>query len=347
MNVCFRVDSSSKIGTGHVFRCLTLAEQLKEQGSKVVFVQKNEQGNLSEIIEEKGFDVLLLDIEKPLSEERDAEVFLDLIRERNFQFDWVIVDHYQLSSVWEERIRLALGVRIAVIDDLADRPHDCQLLLDQNYFESYHSRYQNLTTSDCKSFLGPQYLILRSEFYKNVLNENKENKNILIFFGGSDPTNETEKALLGLGSNDLSGWHVDVVVGLANTNRNRVEQLSNKIGATFHCQIDYLSTLMRQASFSLGAGGITMWERCFLGCPSFVTIVAENQRCSTMDAFKTGAIELLGWHEDVTKLDYEQAIARVQSDPRILLKMQQAGKKLIPNIQNKLHPFVAEIIKVL
>ncbi|MFA9458941.1 UDP-2,4-diacetamido-2,4,6-trideoxy-beta-L-altropyranose hydrolase [Halalkalibacter sp. AB-rgal2] len=342
MNVCIRVDSSEQIGTGHVFRCLTLAKQLCDQGSHVTFAQRIQNGDMLSFLRKQQYEVIELADVQDWDEEKDANHFLQQI---DRDFDWVIVDHYQLSYVWEKRVGDGLQARIAVIDDLANRKHDCELLLDQNYFSQYEVRYKNLVPDHCKLFLGPAYLILRDEFKHGRHNALGE-KRILVFFGGSDPTNETEKVLLALDQSEVDGWEVDVVVGTANPNRDKIQREADRLGYHYHCQIDYLADLMSRATFSFGAGGVTMWERCYVGIPSYVTIVAENQRQSTMDADAFGAVKLIGWHDDVGVEEYVHALREAFNHEEGLKDIRQKGWDLLKSSrESDIHPVVLEMMK--
>lgn len=343
MNICIRVDASEKIGSGHVSRCLTLADMLHKRGVQIFFACRNEQGHLIHFIEEKGYMVFEIESSFPFSEKRDAKSFVEAIVEKQLSIDWVIVDHYQLSETWERQIRESLHAKIFVIDDLANRKHDCDLLLDQNFYHEFESRYKELVPERCKQLLGPEYLLLREEFYEalEMEKETSENQRVLVFFGGSDPTGETLKALRAFQDIENERLSLDVVVGLSNRWRLEIERLCDEIGARYHCQIDYIASLMRQADWSLGAGGVTMWERCYLGLPSIVTVVADNQLHSTEAAADVGAVWSLGWHEQVTTDTYKTVIAEALESAEKLQQIKGNGQALM-NVQVKqsIHPII-------
>ena len=178
MKIVFRTDSSVIMGSGHVMRCLTLAESLREKGASVIFISRNHDGNLNQIIAEKGFQVIELkqpntdinnshknkDIYKDwlgVSVEEDAEDTINTIG--NKKPDWLIIDHYSLGIKWEKELRPYVN-NIFVIDDLANREHDCDMLLDQNWFENMDSRYNNLLPINCTKFLGISTKIIPSTF---------------------------------------------------------------------------------------------------------------------------------------------------------------------------------------
>ncbi|ULT56477.1 UDP-2,4-diacetamido-2,4,6-trideoxy-beta-L-altropyranose hydrolase [Neobacillus drentensis] len=315
MNVYIRVDASIEIGTGHVMRCLTLAEKLQEQGADVRFICREHKGHLIDLITAKGYEVLVLKrpqengmapngrghtqwLGVPLSV--DAHQTKELLM--NCPCDLLIVDHYAINEDWEVLLRDQVK-KIMVIDDLADRKHDCDFLLDQNFIQDYQNRYDSLLPSYCKTFLGPSYVLLRPEFYHQLKKQKLRTgavKRILIFYGGIDHTNETGKALssfLALGRNDIE---VDVVVGQSNLYKMEIASICNMYEYLhFHCQIDNMAELMNWADLSIGAGGTTTWERCLLGLPSIVVSIAENQEEICKSLAKGKVITYLGEKETI------------------------------------------------
>lgn len=288
MNVIIRTEASVTIGSGHVMRCLTVAEKLQQAGCYVRFWMEPLEGNLIEFVAEQGFT----NINGP----EHADLY--------------IVDHYGLGIEWEQNIR-PFTKKLAVIDDIA-REHDCDLLLDQNVVPHYKTRYDGKVPAHCVKLLGPKYLMMRDEFIearKQIQPRNATVKRFLVFMGGTDPTNETMKILSAL--EPFQFEHVDIVVGNGNPHKHTIEVICRERGYEFHCQIDYMATLMLQADFAIGAGGATMWERCYVGLSSSATIVADNQRETTVFAASLGVVHNLGWHEQVTVETYKQLLANL------------------------------------
>ena len=218
MLAVIRTDASTSIGSGHVMRCLTLAHRLKkEKNAKVVFVMRDLPGNLIGVVEKQGFEVLkLLPANQKYSlngyglwltvpMEVDARQTIDLLQlylqEHGCDVvDRLIVDSYALDEQWERMLHPYCR-EIMVIDDLANRRHDCDILLDQNFYLNKDVRYAGLVPEHCKMLLGPEHALLREEFYeakKHLRKRDGTIKNILVFYGGSDLTNETEKAIKAL-----------------------------------------------------------------------------------------------------------------------------------------------------
>jgi spore coat polysaccharide biosynthesis predicted glycosyltransferase SpsG/RimJ/RimL family protein N-acetyltransferase len=191
-----------------------------------------------------------------------------------------------------------------VIDDLADRSHDCDLLLDQNLYQTMDIRYKDLLPCDCKKLLGPRYALLRPEFVearKNLRQRDGQVSRALVFFGGVDPTNETEKALHALANIVDLKIEVDVVVGSGNLHNEQIQNLcAANEGLHYHCQVDNMAELMAAADLAIGAGGTTTWERCALGLPSIVTVVANNQKELAETGARNGLLYYIGEAYSVT-----------------------------------------------
>jgi UDP-2,4-diacetamido-2,4,6-trideoxy-beta-L-altropyranose hydrolase len=335
MRIAIRADASVEIGTGHVMRCLTLADALHSQGAEIVFVCREQEGDLCGLIASREFDVLRLPrlpIGDALGWQLDAEQTAQALAEKWPCADWLVVDHYRLDARWESLLRSNTR-KIMAIDDLADRPHDCDLLLDQNCQTNAEHRYDRLLPDSCRKLLGSSYAMLRKEFADarcKLRGRDDAVRRILVFFGGSDPTNETGKALRAL---DLVGhlnWRVDVVVGASNPNRHGIEQwCRERLNTIFHCQIPYIATLMAEADLALGAGGSTTWERCCLGLPAIVIAVADNQVNVAQATAEAGCISFLGKSADVSPENLAEAVRRLAENEEELHAIATRGMALV------------------
>jgi spore coat polysaccharide biosynthesis predicted glycosyltransferase SpsG/RimJ/RimL family protein N-acetyltransferase len=198
------------------------------------------------------------------------------------------------------------------IDDLAGRIHDCDLLLDQNLCENFDTRYEGLTPAHCRKLLGPRYALLRPEFEQErqrLRGRNGSVRRILIFFGGSDSTNETAKALEAMRLLNRPEIAVDVVVGGGNPHKDRVKVLCGALpNARFYCQVANMAELMANADLAIGAGGSTTWERFCLELPSLVVAVAPNQEPVAEKAAAEGRLLYLGKSDEVTAESISQAV---------------------------------------
>lgn len=339
MNIIFRVDASHKIGTGHVMRCLTLANELKSSGAKVSFICRDLPGNLASYITDKGYYVFLLPFhtnEHPVMTSEQMDWKTDAMKTAKILMesapvDCLIIDHYALDQKWEKFLEDKVK-KIVVIDDLADRPHQCSILLDQNSSE-VEERYHKLVPKSCIKLLGTYYAILRPEFRlakKQLADRDGSINRILVFFGGTDPTNETIKTLQTLRNIQFSSLLIDVVVGETNKNKGVIQQICQELpNAFFHCQIEYMAELMRKADFSIGAGGSSTWERCYLGLPSLSIVTADNQMEITKLVHDKGATCCLGISAEVTTKRIENGINTMLANPSLVKEMSEKALQLM------------------
>ncbi|MEW6165098.1 MAG: UDP-2,4-diacetamido-2,4,6-trideoxy-beta-L-altropyranose hydrolase [Pseudomonadota bacterium] len=350
-SVIFRTDASVQIGSGHVMRCLTLAEALRERGAECRFICRELEGNLLEQIRHHGFAATGL----PIRPEDDGRADSDTgrgvstpagagldwaadaaqtkVSAGGTAVDWLIVDHYALDARWEQALR-PLCHNLMVVDDLADRQHDCDILLDQNYYRNQDQRYRGLLPDRCVTLLGPGYVLLRPEFGKarrQLRMRDGNVKRILIFFGGSDPTNLTRQALMALAQLNKPDIQVDVIVGPSNPNRHSIEVLCAELpGTTYHCNISNMAELVSRADLGIGAGGAAMWERCYLGLPTITVVSADNQLRTTEDVAHLGAIEYLG-RSDLAGVDgYARAIADLLASPQRVKRISEDALAVVP-----------------
>lgn len=358
--ILIRADASVQIGTGHVMRCLTLADELRGRGTESIFVCREFAGNLCGYIEEKGYIVHRLpvsDTPKQNTEgnlkhaawlgadwQTDARQVEEIIKGIEPLPDWLVVDHYALDEKWEEYLRPHVK-KIMVIDDLADRPHDCDLLLDQNFYENLESRYDGLAPSGCKKLLGPKYALLRPEFReerKNLRKRDGHVKRIMIFFGGSDPTNETTKALEAVRMLSRPDIAVDVVVGSANPNKDKINELCNAMSnVIYHCQVSNMAKLMADADLFIGGGGSTTWERCCLGLPSMIISTAMNQDAIAVGCELSGIGIYIGESKEISFHRIKIQIEKMRSNQNTLLNL---GKKSANMVDGKGATYVASIL---
>ena len=334
MRIAFRIDSSVHMGSGHLMRCLTLAEALRDKGVEIFFICREYPGNLNSLLAQKGFSVAVLSTSTvggqssaennypwlKMSQVEDAELTIQALNDK--KPDWLVVDHYGLDIEWEQRIKRHVE-KLMVIDDFTKRDHDCDVLLDQNYSVEGEQRYTGFVPSTCKVLLGPVYALLRKEF--KFLRESegsgsRELEKILVFFTSGDDQGETLKAMQGI---ELFGKvdRIDVVVGQANPNNEAIKKKCDDHHWGYHCQVDYMPTLIAQADLVIGAGGSSNWERCALGVPALVTILAENQAPIAQDLDSFGVVYNLGWNYNLTPMDYARALDLMDHERLELMSM--------------------------
>jgi len=327
MKVAIRADASVDLGIGHVMRCITLADVLCARGADVLFLSRDLPGHA--LIEARGHALQILPRSASWNMEIDAAACLEALPGR---VDWLIVDHYGLARDWERAMR-ARADRLLVIDDLADRPHDCELLLDQNLQPEVHLRYGAWVSATCYCLLGPKYALLRPQFAtaRQALRERDGHVyRLLVFFGGTDAGRETLKALSAiemLGRPDLA---VDVVIGQANVHQAAIAAACRgRPNATLHCQVDDMAARMAAADLFVGAGGVSSWERCCLGLPALVLATADNQLIQSEVLARAGAQLYLGPAKSVTADRLTRLMEEVLNLPALLRHMASQGQGMV------------------
>lgn len=347
MRFAFRVDASVQIGSGHVMRCLTLADALRERGGDVLFISREHDGNLNDLISTKGHTLCRLPAPDEQSEvldwnrhaewlgvlwQQDAKETLDAIETFAGKCDWLVVDHYALDFQWEEKMR-PLAEKIMVIDDLADRQHDCDLLLDQNFCIDQNERYSDLTPKHCEKLLGPAFAMLRPEFLaaRNNMRERTGNvKRILVFMGGSDPKNFTGKVLESLTQLNHFCFQVDLVVGKQSPHRQSLKDYCERIpNFQWYENVENMADLMVQADFAIGGGGTTTWERCALQLPTIIVSLAANQSPIAQAIADQGAAVYLGEMDAVDERKLRGAISNFLTSPKIFKQIYRRSGKLV------------------
>jgi len=324
MNVLFRVDASVRIGAGHVMRCLTLAHALTKQGAKCHFICRQADGDLHAVIQQQGFNLTNL-LCNAVDEQEDAAQTLSKL---DSSYQLLIVDHYALSAPYCTALRQRCQ-HIMMIDDLADRQHDCDLLLDQNLYPKSEQRYAALVPQHCKLLLGPRFALLREEFYHGQ--KAPEPQHILIGFGGSDEQNLTSLAIQALEQLKLKQVTADIVIGASNPWRAEIEQQVARLPSVqLHIQCNYMATLMYRARLMLGAGGASHWERCICGLPGLIVTVAENQQATTAYLDQLGACVWLGQAAEMSAQFFAEQLCYYLSQPALLYEISQTASSVVP-----------------
>jgi UDP-2,4-diacetamido-2,4,6-trideoxy-beta-L-altropyranose hydrolase len=288
------------MGVGHLMRCLTLADGLEKQNHNTTFICRELKGNLIKSIEHR---VLILPVDKDFqsddlylswlgaTQEQDAEQTIKVIPKNT---DLLIVDSYASDEIWHKQL-IPYTKKIMVIDDLADRQFNCDVLLNQNLGTQIED-YKDKVPDDCELLLGCDYALLRPEFpnlREKALIKRKNTKvikNILISMGGSDITNKTYDILQEV-SDDLN--IVVILGGISPHNKMIKNYAKSKKNVKVVVDADNISRLMFDADLAIGAGGSTSWERCCLGLPTLLYVLAENQRKIAGNLEELGAVKIV------------------------------------------------------
>ena len=315
MKIMFRVDASIQIGAGHVMRCLALADRLKKKGNQCIFLSRSHIGHLNELIVSKGHGIQSVELDQayacPEHEvvvnthahwlgttwQSDAkQTNVVLARE---QPDWLVVDHYSLDASWEKKITPLVG-KIMVIDDLADRKHESDLLLDQTFGREIDD-YSGLVPKTCKVLTGAKYSLLREEFAESREESLRRREtgllsNILISMGAMDKDNFTSNVLRALKKCDLpDSTMITVVMGVNAPWVSDVRKVAVGMPWSIEVKVDVksMAELMCNADLAIGAAGSTAWERCTLGLPTIQMVTADNQVFVAQCLSAVGAVKKL------------------------------------------------------
>lgn len=316
------------MGTGHVMRCRTLANALKKHGADIKFITRAHLGHLGDMLAHDGFAVTLLPQPKGsefkegsyaawlgVSQQDDATQTIQALE--NQVCDWLIVDHYGLDQIWEEQLN-PHARKLMVIDDLANRNHLCDVLLDQNYANGGVERYRRWVPTHCQMFLGPRYALLRPEYpqYRAKMAPRSGNiKRVLVFMGGGDSPNLTGKVLDALSAVQFAHLEVDVVIGANFIHKDQVTKKVNaRTNTQLHAPRPHLADLMAKADLAVGAGGATTWERLCMGLPSLVISFAENQVPACKAMASVSMIQYLGDAQDLEVADIELALNKALAE---------------------------------
>lgn len=341
MHIVFRADASIQIGTGHVMRCLTLADALRERGARCTFICRPHNGHLMDVIAHRGHHAVALSslatTTNRISADTGYAAWLGTDWQTDAQqtrealggegADWLVVDHYALDGRWEQALRHYCK-NLMVIDDLADRPHDCDVLLDQNLGRSAHD-YGGLLKTHTATFIGPQYALLRPEFAQLrsqslARRTQPQLKHLLITMGGVDKDNATGQVLKALSVCHLPPeLRITVVMGPHAPCLASVEQQAAQMPRPTQVLVGVkaMAQLMADSDLCIGAAGGTSWERCCLGLPTLLLVVADNQLPGAQALEKAGAALVVGNAQDVSQV-FEK---HMQSDANVQLKSLALG----------------------
>jgi UDP-2,4-diacetamido-2,4,6-trideoxy-beta-L-altropyranose hydrolase len=280
--VGFVCAASPRIGGGHVMRCLTLAGEMKRHGADIRFAVNAEALQSVPYLDQSGFQITTV------ASFVEPEAWPGV-------FDVIVFDSYAIDARVERAFRTKTK-KIVVIDDLADRPHDCDLLIDSTWGR-LNDHHQGLVPPHAQILAGPNYALLRPEFAalrpaslaRRTTGEPLDR--ILVSFGLTDVGRITARVVRRLLGTQVKA-QVDVVVGSRAESLAALEELASADHRLkLHVNANDMARLMASADLAIGAGGQTSWERCCLGLPSIIVVLADNQRASALALETAGAAE--------------------------------------------------------
>lgn len=289
MKVAIRVDASRAIGTGHVRRMLALAAALRGCGAKVQFITRDLGLDVPAMMREAGFDCTVLPpsdgapfvsrvlhgVWAEIDPARDAAQTLVMLAPRT---DWVVVDHYAFDATWHIAIRTGARCRIAVIDDLADREIEADLLVDHNHADDHRAKYGGRVSARTRLLGGPRFALL-GPAYADAPRHRPGGKveSIGIFLGGVDQANVSLVALEGIVRAGFNG-PVEIVSTGANPHLSALrDAAAARPDTTVSTDLPDLAAFFARHDVQIGAGGGATWERCCIGAPTVLLVAAENQ----------------------------------------------------------------------
>lgn len=350
VTVVFRVDASVEIGSGHVMRCLTIAEALKTNGVQCHFVCREHPGNMIELVRSRGFNVHALpativeraENTKPKSVvphaswlgasiEEDALLCADLIS--HLLPDWLVADHYSLDSAWINNTVFG-KTKTLILDDLADRLHNADILLDQS-LGRLEKEYNGLISSNCKLLVGSAYAILRPEFkkmrsYSLERRKGQEKiRSLLVNLGGVDKDNVTSKVLKAIGLSDLPlNCRITIVMGATAPWIPEVRKAAQSLPYETEVVVNVndMANRMCNADLAIGAAGSTSWERCCLGLPTLMLVLAANQK-NIAEKLEAASASYTVDHMNLNS-SLPIALSKI-SKPNVLSRMSDAASKLV------------------
>ena len=364
MLVVFRTDASLQIGTGHVFRCRTLARALQRRDVEIVFICRRQPGDLIQLLQQE-FKVLVLSEHAYFeaaseatqnssalggralysswlgcSEDHDAKQSLVVLADAQCSSPaWLVVDHYGLGVSWQQQMHAGLHQvsgsppSVLVLDDLADRAHQSNVLMDANRLGPQEPNpYQDLVPEACKTLLGPAYALIDPLYpgLQPLLPVRSQLARVLVFFGGVDAANDAAVALEALSHPNLSHLFVDVVVGLGSPHQADLEsRVLQRRNTRLYAGLPSLAALMARADLAIGAAGTASWERACLGLPCLVVPVADNQYQGALALQSAGVARCLDLHRESDPVSVLQtALLELNHAPESLRLMSEACLQL-------------------
>lgn len=328
MNLIIRTDASAKIGTGHVMRCLALAQAIQDEGGEIIFVLATCTPNLESRLKAEGMQVVHLGVKVgSVQDARETSVLA-----QTFPCQWLVLDGYQFQGDYQRMIK-DTGLSLLFIDDYSHAEHYyADFVLNQNVY-AHEKLYQN-RESYTKLLLGTRYALLRREFLQ-WLRWRREipsmTKRILVTLGGADPDNVTLKIIQALRDLKIAGLEAIVVLGGTNPHCQHLKAVVEKSDVSVELRINVMNMpeLMAWADIAVTAAGTTVWELAFMGVPSLVLILAENQRLTAQTLGGMGVVINLGWHSYVTVEKIKNELTLLCSCYKKRSQMTQKGSVLV------------------
>lgn len=327
MKVGIRADASIEQGTGHLMRCLVIADALRERGHQCLFVTQPFLPKFIKQINDRKHEVIIL--QNDVSDMDESTLCDDYVKwlgrsvardafETSEVFkrekpDIIIADHYAIEATWT-KIVTDSKIKTVIIDDLANREHFCDILIDQN-FGRVPEQYAALVSQKTKTFAGAKYIFIKDDFKKDreavQLNRlNRMPKCLNVCMGGMDKDNATYQVLETVTKLDYyQNWTIDVVLRSSSPNAKMLRDYvkNQKRDIHLHLDAENMASLFSKADLAIGAGGVTLWERCCMGLPTVLLTIADNQVPAALAMRGAGALIYAG---DIRHQNWEYQLSK-------------------------------------
>jgi UDP-2,4-diacetamido-2,4,6-trideoxy-beta-L-altropyranose hydrolase len=322
-----RADANIHIGTGHVMRCLALAQAWQDNGGNVTFLMSPGSPSIEQRICSEGMTVLT-SIKRPGSEE-DAKYTVEVAKK--IESAWVIIDGYQFGANYQKIVK-GHNCRILFIDDYGHADYYyADIVLNQNIYAdmSFYKKYTPYTTF----LLGSDFVLLRREFlqligYKREIPEVA--RKVLVTFGGGDPDNITLKVIDALKKIEINRFEVIAVVGGVSQIYEILQQsVKDSPGFSIRNNVTNMSELMTWADVAISAGGSTCWELAFTGLPNFIITLSADQELIASELSKRGISIALGRHDEINNVAISKNISELIYSHDKRYTMFQNGKRIV------------------
>ncbi|NER37085.1 MAG: UDP-2,4-diacetamido-2,4,6-trideoxy-beta-L-altropyranose hydrolase [Oscillatoria sp. SIO1A7] len=328
MNLLIRTDANTQIGTGHLMRCMALSQFWQDACGSAIFVMATEAPMLEKRLKSEQIQVVRLSVKKGSPE--DAKETANLAQRLNAS--WVVVDGYHFDAQYQQIIK-DRGLNLLFIDDCgqADRYH-ADIVLNQNIY-AHEGLYANREPYT-QLLLGTRYTLLRREFWPWQGWQRESPmvaRKILVTLGGADADNVTLKAIQALQRVEVEELQAEIVVGASNPHQEQLQWAcqNSRFPICLKQNVANMPELMARADLAIAAGGSTTWELAFMGLPSLVLILADNQRSIAEKLGAMGAVVNLGWHEDVSLGKMAREIGQLLISSESRLEMASLGRQLV------------------
>jgi len=334
-NLIIRADANNRIGTGHVMRCIALAQAWQDRSVDVTFLSHCDSEALRQRIIDESFD--FIPIEKPHPDPSDLSQTLNILKRYapcptpHASSPWLALDGYCFTPDYQKAIR-ENGYKLLIIDDMAHLDHyHADILLNQNI---HASSLHYSCDRDIVKLLGCEYVLLRREFlkYKNWKRDIPQKaKKILVTMGGSDPDNVTLKVIKALNMLNDPDIEVKIVVGPSNPNISSLEKELHLSPFTFHLlsSVCDISELLKWADLSVVCAGGTLWECLFMGCPLTSFSTNKVQHSILQSLHEQGIVHHIGYASNSGYGRIFESIRHVLTSPHLRKEMIRKGRKII------------------